>query len=455
MRWKYWNATFVAGCLSFAGMARAQTAPEPTPDIEEAEPLVLEGAPDVFAKPLPPTPAPEAPPPVFIQSGVAPPPNPAALPPMPAPPPGARFFAGGGGMARAEAQPDGSYRVQVVNSRSGRDVWIGVAVSPVSAALAHQLRLDEGTGVVVESVYPNTPAQKAGVQQYDVIERIDDQPVGGPEQFSAVVRSHRSGGKVTLAIIREGEPTDLTVKLSRRAPSTPDQPGAYPPGAPPQPQPPFGDQAGPKPRFFAPPQPPGAMPGQSYYRPDAPAFPRSPGERPWTPAPPPPGGMMPGQPYPEVPAAPGGAGQRFWGGGMAPPAGMMPGQPSPYAPAAPGGGGARFWGGAMPPPTGMPGQPDYRPSPRDSRGQGSSVRLDYENGQLTATVYAPDGRIVTKGPAEALMNQPGLPPDARRMLQRIRSDRSSAKALKPKKEKPRKDKDDDEQEDDDAQPRGR
>lgn len=108
----------------------------------------------------------------------------------------------------------------------------------------------------------------------------------------------------------------------------------------------------------------------------------------------------------------------------------------------------------MPPPTGMPVQPDYRPFPNESRGQGSSVRLDYENGQLTATVYSPDGKIMMKGPVEALVNQPGLPSDARRMLQRLRSDRSS-KALKPKKEKPRKDKDDEEEDDDDAQPRGR
>lgn len=449
MRWKYWNATFVAGCLSVAGLAPAQVALEPAPEAVEAEPLVLQEAPDVPPRPLP-TPAPEAPRPLLIQPGAMPQPTPAALPPgVPA---GPYYVAAGRAMAGAGAQPGASYRVQLFNARGGREPWIGVAVSPVPPALAHQLHLDEGSGVVVESVYPKTPAEKAGLQQYDIIERIDGKGFGGPEQFSAYIRSHNSGGKITLSIIREGEPTEVAVRLSRRPPSASDQPGAYPPGLPPwQSQTPYGNQAAPRPRFFTAPQPPGAMPTQPYGQPGAPAFPRASGQSFSPPVPMPPGGMTPGQPYPEMPANPG---ARMWGYAKTPPPGVMPGQPSPQMPAAPGdGGGARFWGPANPRPPGvMPGQPYYRAIP-DSPSQGSSVRLEYENGQLTATVYSPDGKIMMKGPVEALMNQPGVPSDARRMLQRLRADRSSAKAIKPKKQKSRKD--DDEDEDDDAQPRGR
>lgn len=415
MRSKYWNATFFAGCLSLAGLARAQVVPAPVPDNDEAAPQVQEGAGDVLIRPLPPAPAPAEARVVLIRPDVVPPPPPAALAPMPPATPRGQYFVATGAVARGD-QPKGVYHMQVVNARV-RDVWIGVAVSSVPAALAHQLRLDEGTGVVVESVYPNAPAQKAGIQQYDVIERIDDRPIGGPEQFSAVVRSHRAGGKVTLAIIREGESIDVTVKLSRRAPSTSDRRGVFPKGMPPQPNAPFDYQATPRQPFWAPAQPPGAMPGQPYFRPGAAAVP---GERFGLPGAVPPDAAMPGQPYPDMPSAPGAPARRFWGPVAPPPAGVQPGQP------------------------------DYRlftPAPRQP---GSSVRLDYENGRLMATVYSPEGKIILRAPVDALKNQPDLPSAPRRMLERLRSDLASPDVRTSKKQKARHE--DDEQEDeDDAQ----
>lgn len=419
MRSKEWNAIVVAGCLSFGSLSRAQTAPQPIAEAGEVAPQGLVVAPTAPAS-LPPVPTPEAPRALFIQRDIAPVEAPGAVPAAPPAAPGTQYL-------RIQAMPPaggqaGGYGRMPGVARGARDAWIGVAVSPVSAALAHQLRLEDGSGVVVESVFPNTPAQKAGLQQYDVIERINDTPVAGPEQFSAAVRSHRAGGKITLRVIREGESTEIRVKLSRKIVSSDQQ--YQPLSGQSQPNAQFNYQADTHPRLWVPRSPGGPM-GVPYGQPGAG---RSPGPQSWTPAPPEAG---PNQPYPP----------------FAPTPGAMPPQPLSQ-PGAPGAPGEHF----SPPPAPfqprmMPGQSSHGFFQADSRRQGASVQVCYENGRLTVTVYSPDGNMIMKGPVEALMNQPGLPSDARRILQRLRADRASSAAPAPRKEKPR---DDDEDEDDDA-----
>jgi membrane-associated protease RseP (regulator of RpoE activity) len=98
--------------------------------------------------------------------------------------------------------------------------YLGVAVSAAPPALSHQLRLAEGVGLVVEQVIPGSPAQKAGIQQYDLLVKLNDQMLINPEQLATLVQTYRDGKEVTLELIREGERQTLSAKLS----SNPAQP---------------------------------------------------------------------------------------------------------------------------------------------------------------------------------------------------------------------------------------
>ena len=76
---------------------------------------------------------------------------------------------------------------------------IGIALAPLTPALARQLGLDEGTkGVLVGDVVPGSPADKAGLKQGDVItgfagEKVQDRSVvpaqGGHQRGLQVVRA--------------------------------------------------------------------------------------------------------------------------------------------------------------------------------------------------------------------------------------------------------------------------
>ena len=119
-------------------------------------------------------------------------------------------------MVRDVYQQAGPYGV--VAFRAGEEEaggWIGIAVSKAPPAMAYQLRLRPGVGVVVDNIVPKSPAQRAGLQPYDLIEKLDDQLLVNPEQFTTLVRGHKPGETVTLSIIREGEKQTIELKLSQ------------------------------------------------------------------------------------------------------------------------------------------------------------------------------------------------------------------------------------------------
>lgn len=113
-------------------------------------------------------------------------------------------------------------------AESGKSWFLGVHCLPAPAAVAAQLKIDKGKGVMVESVLPDSPAAKAGVSQYDVILKAGDQTIGTPEDLAAAVRN--SGGKpLSLECWHAGEQKTIEVTPAERpAPAEAD----FPPGRP-------------------------------------------------------------------------------------------------------------------------------------------------------------------------------------------------------------------------------
>ena len=124
--------------------------------------------------------------------------------------------------------------------------WLGIGVSPAADALRHQLKLGDGTGLVVDFVEPGSPAAVAGLQQFDVLLKLEEQVLVNPEQFAVLVRLQKPDDEVKLSIIREGTRKTVSAKLvehevPRLQPGDPFQgwmqsPGGFAPmGVPPRP----------------------------------------------------------------------------------------------------------------------------------------------------------------------------------------------------------------------------
>jgi hypothetical protein len=90
---------------------------------------------------------------------------------------------------------------------------IGVSVSPVPPVMSSQLKLPQQTGLVVESVTPGSDGERAGIRQYDVIERANNRRVASPEQVQQMLAGNKAGDRVSLLIVREGDHMNIEVPI--------------------------------------------------------------------------------------------------------------------------------------------------------------------------------------------------------------------------------------------------
>ena len=106
--------------------------------------------------------------------------------------------------------------------------WLGVNIQEVTPELAKSFGLKDNKGALVSQVVPNSPAEKAGIEQGDVILQFDGKEVSDSKELPRIVASTPVGKSVTVKIARGGKVTDRQVKLGEmeekvevaKAPST-------------------------------------------------------------------------------------------------------------------------------------------------------------------------------------------------------------------------------------------
>lgn len=107
--------------------------------------------------------------------------------------------------------------------------YLGVSTSPPPPALVRQLGLAGGLGLLVDAVLPDSPAAAAGLKEHDLLQKLDDQVLVNPDQFSALVGMRRPGDEIELTAIRGGQSTSLrAVLVARPAEKTSEQPTEQP-----------------------------------------------------------------------------------------------------------------------------------------------------------------------------------------------------------------------------------
>lgn len=97
--------------------------------------------------------------------------------------------------------------------------YLGVGIQDLSPALAKALNVPAGEGALVLNVTDDSPAQRAGLKEEDVVTAIDGERVTTSTALTRTVALKRPESTVTLAVLRQGKPLELKVKLALR----PDQ----------------------------------------------------------------------------------------------------------------------------------------------------------------------------------------------------------------------------------------
>lgn len=102
------------------------------------------------------------------------------------------------------------------SSRGSKSAWLGVYSQSVDNEIAEKFDLPVEYGVIVNEVVENSPAEKAGVEEDDIIIKIDGSKISHQLDLVDMIEESRPGDKITLTIIRDDDELKLPVVLKKK-----------------------------------------------------------------------------------------------------------------------------------------------------------------------------------------------------------------------------------------------
>ncbi|HEX2623937.1 MAG TPA: Do family serine endopeptidase [Sphingomicrobium sp.] len=94
--------------------------------------------------------------------------------------------------------------------------YLGVSLQALDEDLAPSLGLPKDMGEIVRSVVPGEAAARSGIQQGDVIVRVNGQNVTPDQTVSYLIANAPVGSRVPVDVIRDGRRQTLTVTVGQR-----------------------------------------------------------------------------------------------------------------------------------------------------------------------------------------------------------------------------------------------
>lgn len=104
---------------------------------------------------------------------------------------------------------------QLVRFGEVRRGQLGVYIQDVTPELAKALGLKRSTGAVIAQVIPDSPAQKAGLKEGDVVVAVNGKPIRNAGQLRNAIGLLRVGDRVRLQVLRNGRSLTLTAVISK------------------------------------------------------------------------------------------------------------------------------------------------------------------------------------------------------------------------------------------------
>ena len=125
----------------------------------------------------------------------------------------------GGYMGIGLAVPANMVKDITQQLRSGKKIqraMMGIVIQELNDDMRSYFEIDKTVnGILVAGVEPKSPADKAGIQQYDLITRFDGKEIENVSQFRTAVAFSPYGKKIPVEIIRNGKKMNLNVVMEK------------------------------------------------------------------------------------------------------------------------------------------------------------------------------------------------------------------------------------------------
>ena len=105
---------------------------------------------------------------------------------------------------------------QIIESGHVERGWLGIEAQDLTPQLAESFSLDNTRGMLIAGVLRGGPADQAGIQPGDVVEKIDGRVVDGARAAMSQIAQSAPGTQLKLEGIRDGKPLVISVTTGRR-----------------------------------------------------------------------------------------------------------------------------------------------------------------------------------------------------------------------------------------------
>lgn len=102
---------------------------------------------------------------------------------------------------------------QIIDGKTPVHPYLGVSLTSVNALSARANNLGATEGALVVAVSDDGPAADAGIQENDIITKIDGEQVTSADGLIIALREHEVGDKVTLTVVRDSKEREVEVTL--------------------------------------------------------------------------------------------------------------------------------------------------------------------------------------------------------------------------------------------------
>lgn len=103
--------------------------------------------------------------------------------------------------------------------------YLGIQIQPIDETIAASLGLPKNTGELIARVEPGEGAAKAGIQQGDVVTKVNGVPVTPDNTLSYLIANIKPGTRVPIELMRKEKTMTVTATVGQRPPE--DQLAAF------------------------------------------------------------------------------------------------------------------------------------------------------------------------------------------------------------------------------------
>ena len=123
----------------------------------------------------------------------------------------------GGSHGIGFAVPSAMVRAVLASAKAGlshvKRPWLGASTQIVTADIAASIGMKRPTGVIVRSVFPDGPADRAGVKVGDIVLAVDGHKISSPTALKFRLGTRMIGKKAPFTILRNGNQRKFNLRL--------------------------------------------------------------------------------------------------------------------------------------------------------------------------------------------------------------------------------------------------